>query len=982
MSTDLAVHQIVLVVDVEGFGDPHRTTPNQLAVRRGLYTALRRAFSDAGVSWTACHHEDRGDGVFFLAPGAMHKARFVESLPTALVVALREHNHVHSAEEQIRLRMALHAGEVAYDEHGVTARSINLAFRLLDAQPLKEALAKSPGVLALIVSGWFFEEVVRHSPACGPATYRPVKVSVKETSTVAWICLPDHPYAVDESQVALSGETPGCVPVISEVSGAVHGAAVQAQTICGDVQLHGHGEQVTPRQLPAAVPRLFTARQQELRALTRALDDAGAGIAVVRGVGGVGKTWLALHWAHRNIDRFPDGQLFVNLRGFSPDGKPISPSAALRGFLDAFQVAPSAVPEDVDALAGLFRSLVADRRMLIVLDNAVDAAQVKPLLPGGSNCAVIVTSRRDLSGLVTAHGAASVVLDVLDQPSALQVLARHLGSRRLIAEPKAAKELLRCSAGLPLALGIVAARASTNPGFPLVLLADELHDATTRLDGLDTGDTDSSLRAVLSWSHAGLTDDAAHLFGLLGAVPGPDIALTSVFSLDPHPAARTRLLLRELEAAHLVLQHAPGRYKMHDLVRLYAREQSASLDLRPALTSLFEHYLNIAAHAVRVHYPHGRHSSPLAETSAPQSVPDVSDPDAATAWIEAERPNLVAVARFAAEHGCPILPIRLSVTMWAYLLNHSHHDDALALHRHALRASRRGGDRAGECRALINLGTVYERLRRYPEANDHLARGLVLSREIGDRPEEGRALSNLGIVCWLTGNYAGAVEHLETALRLSREFADANLESYALCKLGFVYRSLNRLADAVSHLQAALRMTRHIGDRVDEAFALCDLGACYVVLDRYDQAHTLLQQALALSRELGDRAAEALTLTFLGALHRRTGSLPDAVDALQLSIAVSRRLGDRCLEAKAFNELGEAYWTLGDQIRAIGCHCFAMVRAKSIGDAYQLARAHEYLARAHLRSGNLADANHHRREAAQAYRWVSLPDGAVMHAAL
>ncbi|MEV6241841.1 tetratricopeptide repeat protein [Lentzea sp. NPDC051838] len=766
------------------------------------------------------------------------------------------------------------------------------------------------------------------------------------------------------------------------VSGAVHGAVFQAHNIHGDVQFHGGaGGSVTPRQLPACVPQLFTGRSKELRALTAALDGP-ARLAVVRGVGGIGKTWLMLHWAHHHAELFPDGQLFVNLRGFSPDGKPVCPSTALRGFLEALQVAPSAVPKDVEAQAGLYRSLVAGRRMLVVLDNAASADQVRPLLPGGSHCAVIVASRRDLSGLVTANGAISVLLGVFDSCSALQLLVRHLGPRRIIAEPDATKELLRCSAGLPLALGIVAARASTNPGFPLALLADELHDATTRLDGFETGDTTSSLRAVLSWSHASLTDDAAHLFGLLGAAPGSDVALTSVFSLSAHPAARTRLLMRELESAHLVRQHVPGRYRMHDLVRLYAREQSASLDVRPAMTRLFENYLNTAARAVRAHYPCGRHSSPLIETPSPhQPQPDLSDPDTATAWIETERPNLVAAARFAAEHGYPILPNQLSITMWAYLLNHSHHDDALAMHTHALGASRRGGDRAGECQAIINLGTVFERLRRYPEASEHLTCGLELSREIGDRAQEGRALSNLGIVCWLTGNYAGAVEHLERALWLSREFADPNLESYALCKLGFVYRSLGRYDDAVSHLQSALRMTRHLGDRVDEAFALCDLGGCHLLMGRHDEAFTSLQQALALSRELADRAAESLTLTFLGALHRKTGSHTDAMDVLNLSLSISRRLGDKCLQAKAFHELGNVYLALGDYMRAIGCYCYALVAAKSIGDAYQLARAHDCLALIHRHCGNTGDMNHHREAAAEAYRLLHLPAGAVVGAA-
>jgi hypothetical protein len=287
----------------------------------GLYRALRQAFAKAGVSWTDCDHEDRGDGVLILAPAEVPKALFVDAVPHALAAALGEHNTTHPVRERIRLRMVLHAGEVTYDEHGVTAASVNLAFRLLDARTVKTALAESRRVLAVITSGWFFDEVVRHSHHTDPATFRPVRVTVKETTTIGWIGLPDNPYRPN---------TPLLVTPLSE-------------SFLGSV----------PHQLPAA-PRSFTGRADELATLTAALDTApGQGatvvISAIAGAGGIGKTWLALHWAHQHLDRFPDGQLFVDLRGFSPDNQPMSAGAALRGFLDAFGVDPAQIPVDLHA---------------------------------------------------------------------------------------------------------------------------------------------------------------------------------------------------------------------------------------------------------------------------------------------------------------------------------------------------------------------------------------------------------------------------------------------------------------------------------------------------------------------------------------------------------------------------------------------------------------------------------------------------------
>lgn len=325
----VAVHRTILVVDVERFGDRRRTNRHQVAVRDGMYHAVRHGFRCAGISWSECDHEDRGDGVFVLAPASTPKCSFVEALPDALAEALRSHNKEHCAEERIRLRMVLHAGEIHYDDHGATGTAINLAFRLLEAEPLKAALAESTGVLALITSSWFYEEVVRHSTTL-PAAYRPAQVSIKETDTTAWICLPDHCGGTPETEHLARANGPRA-----------------------------------PRQLPPSTPH-FVGRTDELDQLaTVAANSHTVVITAIIGTAGVGKTALALHWAHRAADHFPDGQLYVNLQGFDPTESPLSPAEALRRLLNAFHTAPERIPADFAGQVALYRRLMADRKSVV-----------------------------------------------------------------------------------------------------------------------------------------------------------------------------------------------------------------------------------------------------------------------------------------------------------------------------------------------------------------------------------------------------------------------------------------------------------------------------------------------------------------------------------------------------------------------------------------------------------------------------------------
>jgi DNA-binding SARP family transcriptional activator len=405
-----------------------------------------------------------------------------------------------------------------------------------------------------------------------------------------------------------------------------------------------------PRQLPAR-PASFTGRAEELLQLTEAARGP-ASVVAIGGTGGVGKTWLALHWAHQHLDQFPDGQLYVNLRGFAPSGEPMPPGTALRGLLDALGAEPAALPADLDALASLYRSMVAGRRLLVMLDNAADVDQVVPLLPAGPGCTVLVTSRTRLVGLVAMHGAATLHLDVLPTEDARDLLARRIGQdrdgqHRMTAEPAAVDELLALCGGLPLALGVVAARATTHPRHSLARLAAELREAP--LDALDALDMTANVRAVLSWSARGLDEETARVFRLLSVAPGPDIGLAAATALTALPEARTRAVLRRLEHAHLLQDHAQDRYRMHDLIRLFGAETAkGDASVTGALRTLVEFLLHTAYAGDRLCYPHRLAIDPGPAKVSPAVLPDRA---AAQQWFLAEHASLLAAQQVAAEYG-------------------------------------------------------------------------------------------------------------------------------------------------------------------------------------------------------------------------------------------------------------------------------------------------------------------------------------------
>lgn len=650
---------------------------------------------------------------------------------------------------------------------------------------------------------------------------------------------------------------------------------------------------VLPRQLPAA-PRRFTGRARELARLTETRDeqaDSGATpvISAIGGAGGIGKTWLALHWAHQHLDRFPDGQLYVNLRGFDPSGEPMPPATAVRGFLDALGVAANAVPAELDAQAGLYRSLVAGKRMLIVADNARDAAQVVPLLPGSATCTVLVTSRSQLTGLISAHGAHAVSLDVLPREDARHLLAGRLGRARVTAEPDAVTALLDYCAGLPLALSVVAASALTRPELPLSMLAAELRDASARLDALAGGDLAANVRAVLSWSYDALDPETAGVLELLASAPGPDVGLPGAASLLARPAAATRALLRELEHASLLQQHAPGRYRMHDLVRLYAADRDrSSVERDAALRRMLDFYTHTAHGAARLLAPHRQpiRLDPPAPGTHPHELPDAS---AATAWLDLEHSNLLAAQHTAATRSWHPTVWQLAWTLDTFHRHQGRLHDRLAAWRAAVEAADHLPDPATRSLAHRLLGLAYADLGRHEEAIRHLHESLALAERDQNPTEQAHTHLWLARAWEQRGDDRQALNHATRGLELFRALEQPIQQADALNAVGWYAARVGEYETALTHCRAAVAVYRAHDDVAGEAATLDSLGYVEHRAGHHHQAVELYQQALALYSGLGNTYESSDVLDHLGHPHAALGQHEQARTAWCQALDLYRR---------------------------------------------------------------------------------------------
>jgi tetratricopeptide (TPR) repeat protein len=682
--------------------------------------------------------------------------------------------------------------------------------------------------------------------------------------------------------------------VHNEASGTVIGPLVQAGTVR---ELHLHGvprDAVVPQQLPA-VPGSFVGRAVELVELTKVLaghagsQGAVMPVSVISGVGGIGKTWLALHWAYQHLDRFPDGQLFVDLRGFDPSGEPLVPEMALRGFLDALGAESLAIPVDLDAQVGLYRSLIAGRRILIVLDNVRDVSQTIGLLPGSASCTVIVTSRNRLAGLVVARDAHSVLVGVLADPEARALLTSRLSAERLAAEPEAVAEILSWCAGLPLALSIIASRGALHKQIPLRVLAAELRDASTRLDALDEGDPVASLYTVLSWSFASVRPQYVRAFELLALAPGPDISVSATASLTALSVKQANAMLRAFERMSLLEQRTAGRYRMHDLIRLFAADlayqDQSKEELEAALRRLVDFYLHTAVIGDKLLTPYRSPIEPSEPVARSQPI-SLESEEATLAWFDAEHPNLRATQQLALAWKWDTAVWQLAWALDTFHNRHGHPRDRLAFWRAGLLAAERLGDVATQTRAHRLLGNACSHVGLHAEAVDHLQHALAAAQAADDLSGQAHTYRVLGMVLERQERNELALENAMCALRLFQTLGMQVWEAAAMNQVGMMHGRLGHPDDARACCEAALSLFRRHNHRQGEAVTSDSLGWLAHVAGQFREAADYFEQALRLFRDLQDAVQEAGTLGRLSQAYVSIGQRDAARDTLQQALVL------------------------------------------------------------------------------------------------
>jgi tetratricopeptide (TPR) repeat protein len=660
---------------------------------------------------------------------------------------------------------------------------------------------------------------------------------------------------------------------------------------------YGSAVRRVPAQLPHDVAG-FVSRDAELarlHALVPATTVSATGQAVVisaiEGLAGVGKTALAVHFAHQVADQFPDGQLFINLRGFDASQSPLPAPEAIGRLMRGLGVDPRHIPPDPDERAAQYRSVLAGLRVLIMLDNASSADQVRPLLPGQPGCLVLITSRRRLSGLV-GDGAHRITLDVLEPRDAVVLLRSTVGAARL---PRTeAARIARLCGYLPLALRLVAERLLAGAHLTAADLADQLTAEQTRLRALASDDDATAVRAAFWCSYRALPAATARTFRLLGLHAGPEISCQAAAALAGSTVARTRRHLEALASLHFLQQSGPDRYRFHDLLRLYAVERVHAeiqpRDRKRAIRRVLSWYLHSADAAERILVPH-RHRVLLREQEPHAGHRRFVTPGEAVAWCETERANLVAAVRQAAQARQHTTAWELATAMWGFFYLRKHWGDWIDTHLVALAAARRGDDLEGEAWTLGSLGFARWETQSYDLAMSCFQRALAICQQRGDLWGQGIAYTGLGLTELAGGRAREALDDHARALAIFREKGDRWAEGINLTSLGTTHRVLGNLQLAVQYHDDALAVRRGIGDEHGEAITLHELGDTYEQLDLPDKAIECFTLAIEIQRRISDRYQEARTLSSLGTIQRRIGRPDEARESWQRALSILDGLG-------------------------------------------------------------------------------------------
>jgi tetratricopeptide (TPR) repeat protein/transcriptional regulator with XRE-family HTH domain len=757
------------------------------------------------------------------------------------------------------------------------------------------------------------------------------------------------------------------------------------------------------RTLPRDIAS-FTGRQQELVRLAEAAAGTGGpggvvGIHAIGGMAGVGKTAFAVHAAHRIADRFPGGQIFLPLHGHTPGQRPVDPADALASLLLTAGVPAGQIPPGLEARMALWRDRLAEKQLLLVLDDAASSEQVLPLLPGAGRSLVLVTSRRHLSAL---DDATTVSLDTLPPGEAAALLVRLAGRAGLSPDDPSVGEVSRLCGYLPLAIGMVARQLHHHPAWTAAGRATELAAAVDRLELMVTENL--SVAAAFDLSYGDLTVDQQRLFRRLGLHPGTDIDGYAAAALDGTDLAAARRGLEALYDQYLLSEPAQGRYRLHDLIREHARTLADRVDpvgeRDGAAARLLDYYQHAAAHAdaliARQARPGRRPAPAPADGVSPAAVPGLAGREQALAWARTERASLLACLDHVTSTGQHARVIALTAGLAGLLRRDGPWADALTRHTAAVQAARQLGDRFGEANALNDLGEVRRPMGDYPAAAQVLEQALIIYRDLGsrlgqanalshlgdvrqltgdyqgavglleqalgsyhdlgDRLGESNALSGLALVRWAMGDYQGAAEVLEQALISYRDIGDRLGQSNAFNKLGVVRLATGDYPAAAQAQEQALSICRDLGDRLGQATALSDLGVVRLATGDYPAAAQAQEQALSIYRDVGSRLGEANALSYLGVVRRETGDYPGAAQALEQALEIYRDLGDRDGEAASLNERATLHRISGDLSQAEACHRQALELARAIASSWDEAHALAGLGRCALAAGHPAQA--------------------------
>jgi tetratricopeptide (TPR) repeat protein/transcriptional regulator with XRE-family HTH domain len=730
------------------------------------------------------------------------------------------------------------------------------------------------------------------------------------------------------------------------------------------------------RSLPRDIAA-FTGRQAELARLMGALATAAAGgggvvrIHAIDGMAGIGKTTFAVHAAHQLAGAFPDGQFFLPLHAHTPGQRPVEPADALASLLLTAGLAAQQIPPGLEARAARWRDHVADRKILLLLDDAASHEQIRPLLPGTAGSLVLVTSRRRLTAL---EDAAVISLDTLSPEEAVELLARLTGPPDLGSEDAAAAEITRLCGYLPLAIGMLASQLRHHPARTGTDLAAELAKARDRLALMHAENT--SVGATFSLSYADLTTGQQQLFRRLGLIPGPSIDGYAAAALDGTSLDEARRRLDELYDQHLLTEPAPGRYQLHDLLREHVRALAAADDRAEsdsATDRLLDYYLHTAMVAGRRFDARASASSRPLPGHPPAQAPDLSTLAQAAAWLEAERANLHAAADYAATCGHARYAIAIPAAISNFLATRGHWDQSAALHQTALAAARQAGDRLGEADTLAELGVLQRLTGGLRAAAATLAGAVALFHDLGDLPGQAYALNHLGFLGSLTGDYPAAAASHQQALALFGYLGDQSGQAWTLTGLGLLQQLTGDHAAAAASHQQALGLYCDLGDLPGQAYALNALGVAQQETGDYPAAAASQRQALALFRDLGDRLGQAYALNDLGLVQQQTRDHHGAAASHQQALALFGDLGNLLGQAEALNRLGELSTRTSATGRACDQHTRALAIARDISVPLEQAHALEGLGRAHLQDGNRSQAAVYLQQALAIYQHLGAP---------